>query len=70
MASKPLKPWRYRDFGSLVSLVRHSTVGNLMGGRVGRSRSLWLEGYLAWLRLELRARSPPRPRHSSRVAEK
>lgn len=47
MTSKPLKPWRYRDFGSLVSLGRHSTVGNLMGGRVGRS--LWLEGDLAWL---------------------
>ena len=47
MASKPLKPSRYRDFGSLVSLGRRSTVGDLMGERVGRS--LWLEGYFAWL---------------------
>lgn len=47
MAGKPLRPWRYRDFGSLVSLGGHSTVGNLMGGLGGRS--LWLEGYFAWL---------------------
>lgn len=47
MAGKPLKPWRYRDFGSLVSLGKHSTVGNLMGGLAGRN--LWLEGYFAWL---------------------
>lgn len=47
LAGKPLRPWRYRDFGSLVSLGRHSTVGNLMGGLVGRN--LWLEGYFAWL---------------------
>ncbi|MFC5522709.1 NAD(P)/FAD-dependent oxidoreductase [Polaromonas jejuensis] len=47
LAGKPLKPWRYRDFGSLISLGRYSTVGNLMGGLVGRN--LWLEGYFAWL---------------------
>ncbi len=28
---KPLKPFEYRDFGSLVSLGDYSTVGNLMG---------------------------------------
>lgn len=47
MAGQPLKPWQYRDFGSLVSLGGHSTVGNLMGGLAGRN--LWLEGYFAWL---------------------
>ena len=31
MKGKALKPLRYRDFGSLVSLGQHSTVGNLMG---------------------------------------
>lgn len=32
MAGKPLAPYRYRDFGSLVSLGEFGTVGNLMGG--------------------------------------
>jgi NADH dehydrogenase len=41
----PLKPWRYRDFGSLVSLGQHSTVGNLMGALVGGN--LWVEGLFA-----------------------
>ncbi|HEU0199989.1 MAG TPA: NAD(P)/FAD-dependent oxidoreductase [Burkholderiaceae bacterium] len=45
LAGEPLKPWRYRDFGSLVSLGNYSTVGNLMGGLVGGN--LWLEGYFA-----------------------
>jgi NADH dehydrogenase len=45
LAGKPLKPWRYRDFGSLVSLGKYSTVGNLMGGLVGGN--LWVEGYFA-----------------------
>ncbi len=53
VAGRPLQPYRYRDFGSLVSLGRHSTVGNLMGALVGRN--LMLEGYFArlmytWLR--------------------
>ena len=30
LAGQPLAPWRYRDFGSLVSLGEYSTVGNLM----------------------------------------
>ena len=42
---KPLRPWRYRDFGSLVSLGEYSTVGNLMGSLSGGS--LWLEGWFA-----------------------
>ena len=41
----PLKPYRYRDFGSLVSLGEHSTVGNLMGALVGGN--LWVEGLFA-----------------------
>jgi NADH dehydrogenase len=45
LAGQPLKPWRYRDFGSLVSLGEYSTVGNLMGGLVGGN--LWLEGMFA-----------------------
>ena len=42
---RPLKPWRYRDFGSLVSLGEYSTVGNLMGSLTGGN--LWLEGWFA-----------------------
>ena len=45
LAGKPLREWRYRDFGSLVSLGEYSTVGNLMGGLVGGN--LWIEGYFA-----------------------
>jgi NADH:ubiquinone reductase (H+-translocating) len=41
----PLKEWRYRDFGSLVSLGEYTTVGNLMGGLVGGN--LWLDGLFA-----------------------
>ncbi|WP_298967658.1 NAD(P)/FAD-dependent oxidoreductase [uncultured Methylobacterium sp.] len=31
LAGKPMAPFRYRDFGSLVSLGEYSAVGNLMG---------------------------------------
>ncbi len=41
----PLQPFRYRDFGSLVSLGRYSTVGSLMGFAVGRS--MFIEGLFA-----------------------
>lgn len=44
-AGKPLRPYRYRDFGSLVSLGEYSTVGNLMGALVGGS--MMIEGYFA-----------------------
>lgn len=44
---KPLQEWRYRDFGSLVSLGEFSTVGNMMGGLVGGN--LMIEGYFAKL---------------------
>ena len=39
------QPWLYRDFGSPVSLGRHSTVGNLMGTLVGGS--MMIEGLIA-----------------------
>jgi NADH dehydrogenase len=45
LAGKPLEPYRYRDFGSLVSLGRYSTVGSLMGFVVGRS--MFIEGLFA-----------------------
>ena len=47
IASKPLKPYRYRDFGSLVSLGEFSTVGSMMGGLIGGS--LMVEGAFARL---------------------
>ncbi len=49
---KPMQPWRYRDFGSLVSLGRYSTVGSLMGS-ISR-HSFMIEGYFArWMYLSL-----------------
>ncbi|AJG22678.1 NAD(P)/FAD-dependent oxidoreductase [Cupriavidus basilensis] len=45
MAGKPLADYRYRDFGSLVSLGEFSTVGNMMGGLIGGS--LMVEGLFA-----------------------
>jgi NADH dehydrogenase len=45
MAGKPLRPFVYRDHGSLVSLSRFSTVGTLMGNLVGGK--LAIEGRLA-----------------------
>ena len=47
LAGKALKPYRYRDFGSLVSLGEFSTVGNMMGGLIGGS--LMIEGAFARL---------------------
>jgi NADH dehydrogenase len=44
---QPLREYRYRDFGSLVSLGEFSTVGNMMGALVGGS--LMVEGYFARL---------------------
>ena len=45
LAGKPPSNYRYRDFGSLVSLGEFSTVGNMMGGLVGGS--LVIEGTFA-----------------------
>jgi NADH dehydrogenase len=42
-----LEPYRYRDFGSLVTLGRHETVGSFMG-MVG-TRNLFIEGLIARL---------------------
>lgn len=42
---QPLPAFRYRDFGSLVSLGAFSAVGNLMGGLIGGS--MFIEGMLA-----------------------
>jgi NADH dehydrogenase len=36
LRGEPLLPYTYRDFGSLVSLGKYSTVGNLMGFLFGR----------------------------------
>lgn len=47
LAGKPPKDYRYRDFGSLVSLGEFSTVGNMMGGLIGGS--LMIEGTFARL---------------------
>jgi NADH dehydrogenase len=44
---KPLLPFRYRDFGSLVSLGAYSTVGSLMGA-ITRG-SVTIEGWFAGL---------------------
>lgn len=47
MGGRPLEPFRYRDFGSLVSLGEYSTVGNLMGFISGKN--LFIEGLFARL---------------------
>lgn len=44
---QPLKPYRYKDHGSLVSLSRFSTVGSLMGNLT--RGSMMIEGKLARL---------------------
>lgn len=48
LAGKPLREYRYRDFGSLVSLGEYSTVGNMMGGGL-IGGSLMVEGLFARL---------------------
>src|SRR5437763_845452 len=45
LRGKPPRPYTYRDFGSLVSLGKWSTVGNLMGFLFGRS--IFVEGLVA-----------------------
>jgi NADH:ubiquinone reductase (H+-translocating) len=44
LRGKPLRPYTYRDFGSLVSLGKSSTMGTLTGFLSGRS--IFLEGFL------------------------
>ena len=45
IAGKPLKPFKYRDFGSLVSLGEYSTVGSLMG--FVRGKNMFIAGLFA-----------------------
>ena len=45
LRGEPIKAYRYRDFGSLVSLGEYSTVGNLMGSLSGGS--ILIEGLFA-----------------------
>ncbi|MGZ8337260.1 MAG: NAD(P)/FAD-dependent oxidoreductase [Allosphingosinicella sp.] len=45
MTGRELRPFRYRDHGSLVSLSRYSTVGSLMGNLIGGRMAI--EGRLA-----------------------
>jgi NADH dehydrogenase len=48
LANKPPPTYTYKDFGSLINLSRHSTVGSLMGNLFGRqSGSLAIEGWFA-----------------------
>jgi NADH:ubiquinone reductase (H+-translocating) len=47
LRGEPLRPFHYRDFGSLVSLGEYSTVGSLMGFIVGKS--FFIEGMFARL---------------------
>lgn len=45
LRGEPLQPFKYRDFGSLVSLGHYSTVGSLMGFISGKS--MRIEGWFA-----------------------
>jgi NADH dehydrogenase len=45
LEGKPLRPFVYQDFGSLVSLGEYSTVGSLMGKLMGGS--IFVEGLFA-----------------------
>jgi hypothetical protein len=45
LRGQPLRPYTYRDFGSLVSLGKWTTVGNLMGFLFGRG--IFVEGVFA-----------------------
>jgi NADH dehydrogenase len=47
LAGHAPEPYVYRDFGSLVSLGRYSTVGSLMGFMIGRA--FFIEGWFARL---------------------
>jgi NADH dehydrogenase len=47
LAGQPVDPFVYRDFGSLVSLGKHTTIGSLMGLLLGKN--MFVEGYFARL---------------------
>jgi NADH dehydrogenase len=44
---RPLRPFRYRDFGSLVSFGDYTAIGNVVGQVTGRN--LWVGGLFARL---------------------
>ena len=44
LKNKPLPEFKYKDYGSLVSLGKYSTVGNLMGNLTG---TVMIEGFFA-----------------------
>jgi len=46
LEGKPMLGYRYKDYGSLVSLGKYSTVGNLMGNLMG---TVMIEGLIARL---------------------
>lgn len=46
LEGRDLPAFRYRDYGSLVSLGKYSAIGNLMGKLVG---NIFIEGYIARL---------------------
>ena len=47
---RPLPHYQYQDFGSLINLSSHSTIGNLMGNLFGRQAgSIAIEGWFARL---------------------
>jgi NADH dehydrogenase len=46
LQGKKLLEYRYRDYGSLVTLGKYSTVGTLMGNLLGR---VFIEGFIARL---------------------
>lgn len=45
LGNKPLKPYVYKDYGSLVNLSRYTTVGSLMGNLM--RGSMMVEGFIA-----------------------
>jgi NADH dehydrogenase len=47
LEGKPLPEFRYVDYGSLVNLSHHGTVGALMGNLMNRPSKLFIEGILA-----------------------
>lgn len=49
LAGKALPEYKYVDYGSLVNLSHHGTVGALMGNLLNRPNKLFIEGILARL---------------------
>ncbi|MDX2259517.1 MAG: NAD(P)/FAD-dependent oxidoreductase [Hyphomicrobiaceae bacterium] len=47
LRKEPQQPFKYRDFGSLVTLGEYTTIGSLMGFVSGRS--MWVDGLIAKL---------------------